>query len=93
MPDVPDILKIIENGAFTPQEQLELIKYIDPRLEQMELLLYRLDQLARRSLDSKTADSERTRLQSEVQRIESEINRISEQLPRVYITTPEDGTN
>lgn len=85
MADIPDILKIIENGNFTPEEQLELVKYIDSRLEQMETLLYRLDRLARQALNEGTMDSERSRLQKEVKRIEAEIDRISEQLPRTYL--------
>ena len=44
-----DISTILNNETFTPEEQLEIIKYIDAQLEQMELLLYRLDQLARRA--------------------------------------------
>lgn len=85
MADIPDILKIIENGNFTPEEQLELVKYIDSRLEQMETLLYRLDRLAKQALNEGTMDSERIRLQKEVKRIEAEIDRISEQLPRTYL--------
>lgn len=90
MPNIPDILKIIEDGAFTPEEQLTLVKYIDSRLERMELLLYRLERLARQALDSRTMDSERLRLQGEVQKIETEIDRLSEQLPRIFVTPSED---
>lgn len=90
MTDIPDILKIIENGAFTPEEQLTLVKYIDSRLERMELLLYRLDRLARQALDSRTMDSERLRLQGEVKKIEAEIDRLSEQLPRTFIAPSEN---
>ncbi len=88
MPNIPDILKIIEDGAFTPEEQLTLVKYIDSRLERMELLLYRLERLARQALDSRTMDSEKLRLQGEVQKIETEIDRLSEQLPRIFVTPP-----
>lgn len=90
MPNIPDILKIIEDGAFTPEEQLTLVKYIDSRLERMELLLYRLERLARQALDSRTMDSEKLRLQEEVQKIETEIDRLSEQLPRIFVTPSED---
>lgn len=90
MPNIPDILKIIEDGAFTPEEQLALVKYIDSRLERMELLLYRLERLARQALDSRTMDSEKLRLQGEVQKIETEIDRLSEQLPRIFVTPSED---
>jgi uncharacterized protein Yka (UPF0111/DUF47 family) len=90
MPNIPDILKIIEDGAFTPEEQLTLVKYIDSRLERMELLLYRLERLARQALDSRTMDSEKLRLQGEVQKIETEIDRLSEQLPRIFVTPSED---
>ena len=89
MSDIPDILKIIENGNFTPEEQLELVKYIDSRLAQLEYLLYCLDCLARRALDDRTMDSERIRLQKEVQKIEAEINRLSEQLPRTFVIPSE----
>ena len=90
MPNIPDILKIIEDGAFTPEEQLTLVKYIDSRLERMELLLYRLERLARQALDSRTMDSEKLRLQGEVQKIGTEIDRLSEQLPRIFVTPSED---
>ena len=90
MPNIPDILKIIEDGAFTPEEQLTLVKYIDSRLERMELLLYRLERLARQALDSRTMDSEKLRLQGEVQKIETEIDRLSEQLQRIFVTPSED---
>ena len=90
MPNIPDILKIIEDGAFTPEEQLTLVKYIDSRLERMELLLYRLERLARQALDSRTMDSEKLRLQGEVQKIETEIDWLSEQLPRIFVTPSED---
>ncbi len=90
MPNIPDILKIIEDGAFTPEEQLTLVKYIDSRLERMEFLLYRLERLARQALDSRTMDSEKLRLQGEVQKIETEIDRLSEQLPRIFVTPSED---
>ena len=90
MPNIPDILKIIEDGAFTPEEQLTLVKYIDSRLERVELLLYRLERLARQALDSRTMDSEKLRLQGEVQKIETEIDRLSEQLPRIFVTPSED---
>ena len=90
MPNIPDILKIIEDGAFTPEEQLTLVKYIDSRLERMELLLYRLERLARQALDSRTMDSEKLRLQGEVQKIETEIDRLSDQLPRIFVTPSED---
>lgn len=90
MPNIPDILKIIEDGAFTPEEQLTLVKYINSRLERMELLLYRLERLARQALDSRTMDSEKLRLQGEVQKIETEIDRLSEQLPRIFVTPSED---
>lgn len=93
MPNIPDILKIIEDGAFTPEEQLTLVKYIDSRLERMELLLYRLERLARQALDSRTMDSEKLRLQGEVQKIETEIDRLSEQLPRIFVTPSEDQKN
>ena len=89
MPNIPDILKIIED-AFTPEEQLTLVKYIDSRLERMELLLYRLERLARQALDSRTMDSEKLRLQGEVQKIETEIDRLSEQLRRIFVTPSED---
>lgn len=90
MSAIPDILKIIENGNFTPEEQLALVQYIDSRLEQMECLLARLDRLARQALDERTMNSERIRLQEEVKRIETEIDRISEQLPRTYLSVPDN---
>lgn len=80
-----DISTILNNEAFTPEEQLELIKYIDAQLEQMELLLYRLDRIARQAAGNDTLDSERHRLQQKVDQIQAEIDRISKRLPRTYI--------
>ena len=54
-----DISTILNNETFTPEEQLEIIKYIDAQLEQMELLLYRLDQLARRASRDDIMEEER----------------------------------
>ena len=80
-----DISTILNNETFTPEEQLEIIKYIDAQLEQMELLLYRLDQLARQASRDDLLDAERQRLQEKPKQIEAEIDRISERLPNTYI--------
>ena len=80
-----DISTILNNETFTPEEQLEIIKYIDAQLEQMELLLYRLDQLARQASRDDLLDAERQRLQEKTKQIEEEIDRISERLPNTYI--------
>lgn len=80
-----DISTILNNETFTPEEQLEIIKYIDAQLEQMELLLYRLDQLARQASREDILDTERQRLQEKTKQIEAEIDRISERLPNTYI--------
>ncbi len=80
-----DISTILNNETFTPEEQLEIIKYIDAQLEQMELLLYRLDQLARQASRDDLLDAERQRLQEKTNQIEAEIDRISERLPNTYI--------
>ncbi len=80
-----DISTILNNETFTPEEQLEIIKYIDSQLEQMELLLYRLDQLARQASQDDLLDAERQRLQEKTKQIEAEIDRISERLPNTYI--------
>ncbi len=80
-----DISTILNNETFTPEEQLEIIKYIDSQLEQMELLLYRLDQLARQASRDDLLDAERQRLQEKTKQIEAEIDRISERLPNTYI--------
>ena len=82
-----DIATILNNEAFTPEEQLEIIKYIDAQLEQMELLLYRLDQLARKAAGDDILDAERKLLQEKTKQIEQEIDRISERLPNTYIIT------
>ena len=37
-----DISTILNNETFTPEEQLEIIKYIDAQLEQMELISWTL---------------------------------------------------
>ena len=82
-----DISTILNNEAFTPEEQLEIIKYIEAQLEQMELLLYRLDQLARKAAEDDILDAERKLLQEKTKQIEQEIDRISERLPNTYIIT------
>ena len=86
-----DISIILNNETFTPEEQLEIIKYIDAQLEQMELLLYRLDQLARRASRDDIMEEERLRLQEKSKQIQEEIDRISERLPNTYIITNDDS--
>lgn len=86
-----DISTILNNETFTPEEQLEIIKYIDAQLEQMELLLYRLDQLARRASRDDVMEEERLRLQEKSKQIQEEIDRISERLPNTYIITNDDS--
>ena len=86
-----DISTILNNETFTPEEQLEIIKYIDAQLEQMELLLYRLDQLARRASRDDIMEEERLRLQEKSKQIKEEIDRISERLPNTYIITNDDS--
>ena len=86
-----DISTILNNETFTPEEQLEIIKYIDAQLVQMELLLYRLDQLARRASRDDIMEEERLRLQEKSKQIQEEIDRISERLPNTYIITNDDS--
>ena len=86
-----DISTILNNETFTPEEQLEIIKYIDAQLEQMELLLYRLDQLARRASRDDIMEEERLRLQEKSKHVQEEIDRISERLPNTYIITNDDS--
>lgn len=86
-----DISTILNNETFTPEERLEIIKYIDAQLEQMELLLYRLDQLARRASRDDIIEEERLRLQEKSKQIQEEIDRISERLPNTYIITNDDS--
>lgn len=80
-----DISSILNNNAFTPEEQLEIIRYIDAQLAQMELLLRRLDQLAQQASENDTLDAERQRLQAKARQIQEEIDRISERLPKTFI--------
>lgn len=80
-----DISTVLNNEAFTPEEQLEIIKYIDSQLEQIELLLYRLDQIARKAAGDNVSDAEREQLQQKMKQIQEEIDRISERLPNTYI--------
>lgn len=80
-----DISSILNNDVFTPEEQLEIIRYIDAQMAQMELLLRRLDQLARQSSKDDTLDSERRRLQAKARQIQKEIDRISERFPKTFI--------
>ena len=81
-----DISSILNNDAFTPDEQMEIIRYIDAQLEQTELLLYRLDRIARQAGNADTLDSERQRLQAKADQIKKEIDRISQRLPKTFIT-------
>lgn len=80
-----DISSILNNNAFTTEEQLEIIRYIDAQLAQMELLLRRLDQLAQQASENDTLDAERQRLQAKARQIQEEIDRISERLPKTFI--------
>ncbi len=80
-----NISSILNNDAFTREEQLEIVRYMDAQLEQMELLLCRLDQLARQASEDGTLDAERRRLQTKVNQIQKEIDRISERFPRTFI--------
>lgn len=88
-----DISTILNNDAFTPEEQLEIIKYIDSQLEQIELLLYRLDQIARKAAGDNVSDTEREQLQQKMKQIQEEIDRISERLPNTYIIGNETHGN
>lgn len=81
-----DISTIINKETFTPQEQLEIIKYIDAQLEQMELLLYRLDRLAKQASTNNVLDMERQQLQTKAKQIEKTIDQISKRLPKTFIT-------
>lgn len=88
-----DISTVLNNEAFTPEEQLEIIKYIDSQLEQIELLLYRLDQIARKAAGDNVSDTEREQLQQKMKQIQEEIDRISERLPNTYIIENETHDN
>ncbi len=88
-----DISTVLNNEAFTPEEQLEIIKYIDSQLEQIELLLYRLDQIARKAAGDNVSDTEREQLQQKMKQIQEEIDRISERLPNTYIIENEIHDN
>lgn len=88
-----DISTVLNNEAFTPEEQLEIIKYIDSQLEQIELLLYRLDQIARKAAGDNVSDAEREQLQQKMKQIQEEIDRISERLPNTYIIENETHDN
>lgn len=80
-----DISSILNNDVFTPEEQLEIIRYIDAQLEQQELLLYRLERIARQASRNDTLDAERQQLQAKAMQIQEEIDRISERLPNTFI--------
>lgn len=80
-----NISSIFNNDAFTREEQLEIVRYMDAQLAQMELLLCRLDQLARQASEDDTLDAERRRLQTKANQIQREIDRISERLPKTFI--------
>lgn len=80
-----NISTILNNDVFTPEEQLEIIKYIDAQLEQMEILLGRLELLAAQASKDDTQNAERKRLQEKVKQIQEGIDQISERLPQTFI--------
>ncbi|MCI8321703.1 MAG: hypothetical protein HFH02_11600 [Dorea sp.] len=81
-----DITTILDKETFTPEEQLEIIQYIDAQLEQMELLLYRLDRLAKQASGNDVLDTERRQLQTKARQIEETIDLISKRLPQTFIS-------
>ncbi len=73
-------MESFDNKLFCAEIQLELVRYIDTRLEQIELLLYKLDRLARLAVRDAAQEAERKQLQTEVVRLQQEIDRIASQL-------------
>lgn len=80
-----NISTILNNDVFTPEEQLEIIKYIDAQLEQMEILLGRLELIAAQASKDDTQNAERRRLQEKVKQIQEGIDQISKRLPQTFI--------
>ncbi len=78
------MVNIFDDRLFTPEEQLELVRYADSCLEQIEHLLYKLEQLAQQSAEDSTRDEERRRLQEQVAQLEQEIAEIAEMTPPVF---------
>ncbi len=73
-------MESFDDERFHAEIQLELIRYIDTRLEQIELLLHKLDRLARLAVRDNAQEAERKQLQAEVIRLQQEIDRIASQL-------------
>lgn len=73
------------------QVQQELVRYLDIRLEQLELLLYRLDRIARQASKDATEAQERQKLQEEVVKIQNDIDRIAARIASIQ-QTAEQGS-
>jgi len=71
------------DDVFTPEEQLELARYIDERLEKAEFLLYQMKELAELAANEASA-RRRNQLQREVDALKHEIDRIADELPVTY---------
>lgn len=65
-----------------------VVKYMDACLEQIELLLYRMEALARRA-SADIPEPERERLQNELEHLREEIDKIADRMPEWYVVREE----
>lgn len=73
---MPDILK---DGQLSIEGQQELLNYMDKRLEQIELLLFRMYALAHQAAADIT-DAERENFQNRIEQLKAEIDKIAAEL-------------
>lgn len=77
--------EIPNDALMLVQVQQELIRYLDIRLEQLELLLCRMDRLARQAAADTAKAQERRELQQEVILLRDEIDKIAEKINGTYL--------
>lgn len=77
--------EIPNDALMLVQIQQELIRYLDIRLEQLELLLCRMDRLARQAAKDTAKAQERRELQQEVILLRDEIDKIAEKINGTYL--------
>lgn len=77
--------EIPNDALMLVQVQQELIRYLDIRLEQLELLLCRMDRLARQAAKDTAKAQERRELQQEVILLRDEIDKIAEKINGTYL--------
>lgn len=73
------MLDVLNTELLAMEEQQKLLRYIDQRLEQIELLLYRMEALAKQAATD-IPDAERISIQKRIEQLKEEMDRISAEL-------------